>query len=165
MAQNWKNADGLYLEFGTDKVVPKRAGEFKTVDGTHTVELDLDLTVLTTDDLILDDTCQLPAGARVIEVQVITTEAATTGTSATLNIGTIRTDRTTVVDDDGLVEALAATALSELGEYTVLRSPVGGTSVGDQIGTALANTVLLIGSTGTGTFTDGTAKIRVLYVK
>lgn len=165
MPQNWYNADGLYLEFGTDKTTAKRAGEFKTVDGTHTVEFDLDLVGLTTSNTIIDDTVQIPAGVRVLEVQVIATTVATTGTSAALNVGLIRTDRTTAYDADGLVEAAAVTTIDALGETTIYRAPVSGTGVGDLVGTVLANTGLLVASTSTGTFTAGAVKVRVLYVK
>jgi hypothetical protein len=161
----WHNADGLYIQYGTEQSDAKRAGEYKTVDNVHVTEFDLDLTVLTTSNTIIDDTVQLDAGVTVLEVQVICTEVATTASSAVLNVGLIRTDRSTAYDADGLVEAAAVTTIDARGETTIYRAPVSGTAVGDLVGTVLANTGLLVASTSTGTFTDGTVKVRILWAK
>src|SRR6478736_826811 len=107
----YSNSDGLYLKFGTEKGVANTAGEYRTNGALREVEFKLTLANLTTANSIVSDVTELPAGARIQEVEVITTAVAATGTSAALNVGVIRLDRTTVVDADGLVEALAVTAL------------------------------------------------------
>jgi hypothetical protein len=159
----YTNSDGLYLKYGTEKGVSTTAGEYRTVGALREVEFKLTLTSLTTTPAIVSDVTELPAGARIQEVEVITTTVATTGSSAALNVGTIQLNRTTTVDADGLVEALAVTALDAAGETTILRAPVSGTSVGDQIGTSLANTCFITASTSTGTFTAGAATVKVRY--
>lgn len=161
----WHNADGLYIQYGTEKTTPNAAGEYFTLGSLKEVEAYIDLTTLTTSDSIISDTTFIPKGVRIEEVQVVTLDGATTSDSAALNVGLIQTNRSSVIDDDGLVEALAASAMSDDGETTSLRAPVSGTSVGDLIGTTTANVALLIASTSTGTFTAGEVLVRIRYMQ
>ncbi len=166
MVQEWMNDDGLYLRYGADKTIVNPTGEYVTTGPQRMVEVrNLDLTALTTTAVIVGNSTLLPK-MRIEKVEVIARSAAATGTSAALNIGIIRTTRltgTSGYDIDGLVEALAVTAMDAAGETTVLTAPVSGTSVGDVIGTTLANPYYIIASTSTGTFTQGTVDVRIYY--
>lgn len=162
----WMNNDGLYLKYGTERTVPNVAGDYRTVGALREIEIKLNATMmkaLTTANTIVSDVTELPAGVVVEEVEVVATTVATTGSSAALNLGTIRKDRTTVIDADGLLEAAAVTTIDAAGEKTVYRAPVSGTGVGDQIGVATTYPCYIIASTSTGTFTDGAVTIRIKY--
>lgn len=156
---SYLNPDGLYLEYGPDKATPTTAGEYVTVGQLREVEVTITLTGLGTASAILADTTIIPAGARLQEIELITKTAAT-GTGAVLNLGLIRTDRTTAYDADGLVAALALTAFDAVGETTVIR--VGSTGAGALLGTTLANNGLLVADYDTAAYTAGVivAKIR-----
>lgn len=158
----WSNSDGLYIKFGTDEATLTKAGEYNVLGPLHTVELTIDaLTALTTTAVIQSDTAIIPDSARIEEVEVVVETAATSGGAATLDIGLVRTDRTTAYDDDGLVVALALTSIDAAGEKTVLR--VGSTGAGALIGTTLANPGLLVASYNAAAYTAGKVIIRVRY--
>lgn len=161
---SWLN-DGLLKKFGVEKTVVNKAGEYVTTGAIREIEVNIDLTALTTTDAIMSDTTWIPANVRIQDVQVITKTVATTGTSAALNVGLIRNDRTTMVDADGFVEALAVTAMDAAGETTTLSAPVSGTSVGNLIGTTIANTGYITAATSTGTFTAGEAIVKIRYYR
>lgn len=157
----WSNADGLYLQWGTEKTVPNVAGEYKTYGRLREVEVKIDLTAVGVNSTILSDTTFFPKGARIEEVEIFTQTAATSGGAAALNLGLIRTDRTTAYDADGFVAALALTAIDAAGEKTVLR--VGSTGAGAFIGTTLANVGLLVADYDTAAYTAGVLIVRIRY--
>lgn len=156
----YTNADGLYLQWGTEKTVPNVAGEYKTYGRLRDIEIKLDLTTVGTNSTIISDTTFFPKGARIEEVEIFTQTAAT-GATAVLNLGLIRADRTTAYDADGFIAALALTAIDTAGEKTVLR--VGSTGAGAFIGTTLANVGLLVADWDTAAFTAGVLIIRIRY--
>lgn len=156
----YTNADGLYLQWGTEKTVPNVAGEYKTYGRLRDIEIKLDLTTVGTNPTIISDTTFFPKGARIEEVEIFTQTAAT-GATAVLNLGLIRADRTTAYDADGFIAALALTAIDTAGEKTVLR--VGSTGAGAFIGTTLANVGLLVADWDTAAFTAGVLIIRIRY--
>lgn len=158
----WYNSDGLYIKFGTDQATAGKAGEYRTNGAQRVVELSIPaLTALTTTGVIQDDHVVLPAGARIEKVEVVTKTAATSGGAATLDIGLIRTDRSTAYDDDGLVAAAALTTIDAAGETTSLT--VGSTGAGALIGTTLANNGYLVASYNTAAFTAGAVTVRVYF--
>lgn len=157
----WNNPTGPYQKYGTEKTVPNTWGEFKEFGRLCTVEGTLDLTTLATGSTILSDVTYFPKGARIEEVEIVVQTAATSGGAAALNLGLVRTDRTTAYDADGFVAALALTALDAAGEKTVLR--VGSTSAGAFIGTTLANVGLLVADYDTAAYTAGVLKVRIRY--
>lgn len=160
----WYNSDGLYVKFGTEEAQVGKAGMYRTAGPQQMCELTIsDLTALTTTGVIQDYNVVLPKNARIEKVEVITTTAVTSGGSATLDIGLIRTDTSTAYDDDGLVAALALTSFDSAGETAALT--VGSTSAGALIGTTLANNGYLVASYNTAAFTAGAIKVRIYYTR
>lgn len=165
----WVNADGLLVTFGTDRARAKRAGEYsRLADGQHLVSCIIDLATLPTaasgNEQILDDSVTLPAGAFITKVIVTVLEepTETSGTDANLDLGLVRQDRSTELDFNGLLAAADAwhsgTDLGKVTEYTV-----GTTEAGALIGTQLAYTGLLSASADTDDWLDGTIKVDILY--
>lgn len=157
------NADGLYWKSGQTEGVAGNAGEFNVGGNTHYVEYEIDLVSLTSTAAILDDNVSLPVGARIEEVVVIGEVAATSGGSATLNVGLIRTDRSTNLSDTALVSAYAFANYDANGEENVLR--VGSTGAGSAIGTTNANVYYVTAKYGTAAFTAGRVILRVRWYK
>jgi hypothetical protein len=159
----WTNSDGLYIKFGTDEATVGKGGEYRTNTSLREVELEITLSGLTTTGVVQSDTVSIPNGYRIEEVEVFTETAATSGGAATLDIGLIDQDRSTSFDDDGLVAAMALTAIDTAGEKSVLR--VGSTGVGALVGTTLSNTGLIVASYNTAAFTAGKVVVRVRFYK
>lgn len=158
----WLNNDGLYIKTGYEQAAgPTLAGEIKTYGRLREIEVKINLTSLGTGSTILSDVTYFPKGARIEEVEVVTETAATSGGAAVLNLGLIRTDRTTAYDADGFIAALAITTHDAAGEKTVLR--VGSTGAGAFIGTTLANVGLLVADYDTAAYTAGVLKVRIRY--
>ena len=162
MTNTWMNSDGLYLKTGTSEATLSTAGEFELDGPTHVVELTLfDMTTLTTTAAVQDDVTFIPKNARIDRVDVVTETAATSGGSAALNVGLIRRDRTTELDYDGLIAALALTSIDAAGETTSITK--GGTSAGALIGTTLSNSGYLTADYDTAAYTAGKVIVRVYY--
>jgi hypothetical protein len=103
MATN--NADGLLLKYGTAKTVANLGGEYRTYGRLHEVEIKMDLTALTQSEVIQSDVTVIPSGVILQEVEVDVKTAAATGVA--IDVGLTRLDRTTEVDFDGIIAALA----------------------------------------------------------
>lgn len=160
---SYSTPDGLLLKFGTEKAVVQKAGEYRTAGRNHEVEVKLTLTAAATGSAIVTgtDLLLMPAGARIDEVEIVAETAATSGGSATLNLGLIREDRTTTYDADGFVAALALASYDAAGEKTVLR--VGSTGAGAFIGTTLANKGYFVFDWDTAAFTAGVLVVTIRY--
>jgi hypothetical protein len=159
----WTNSDGLYIKYGATEVTATAAGEYD-YDSKHCIEVEIPLTSLSTSaNYYASDTVTIPNGARIEEIEVIAETAATSGGSATLDIGLIDQDRSTAFDDDGLVAALALTSIDADGEKTVIRP--GSTSVGALVGTTLSNTGLIVASANVAVFTAGRVIVRIFWYK
>ncbi len=158
----WYNSDGLYVKYGTETGVATTAGEYRTNGDLRYIEVEIpDLTVLGTGSSILSDVVVVPKGAFIEKVEIAVDVAATSGGSAALNIGLIRTDRSTALDADGFVAALALTSIDAAGD--VVEFIQGGTSHGALIGTALANNGYLVADYDTAVYTAGAIKVRVFF--
>lgn len=163
--QNWTNADGLFLQFGTDKAVAEVAGEFQTKGTANRIaEVLIDLSLLNTSAaVIVSNTTFFPAGQNLyIEfVEAITEVAMSTSSSPTLSVGLVQADRTTVPTNGGtaFINAQAASGLDTAGKK--ITYTVGTTSVGSFVG--VLNTQYNTNTpTGGGTNTTGgyiTAKL------
>ena len=159
---SWLNKDSLYLKYGTDKTVPNIGGEYKTYGALREIEFKLDLTKLTTSAVIIDDTVFFPKGARLEEVELVALTAADSSSdTAALNIGLVKTDRSTAIDADGIVKALAQTAVDTTGEKAVLRKGTSG--VGDLVGTPTTSVGYFTADYDTEAFTQGVVLVRVRY--
>jgi hypothetical protein len=163
MAQTWLNNDSLYIKFGKARATAGIAGDYATpASGGQTVlEIDLDLTTLGSASAIIEDNVQVSKYAWIDKVEVETLVAAT-GSSAALNLGLIRTDRSTTYDEDGILQAIAVTDMDAVGE-TKTYSIAGAAAAGALVGTQLANNGLLCADYDTHTFDTGKVKIRIFY--
>lgn len=167
----WLNGDGLYIKYGTEESQVNgvanvgNAGELLVAgggDGRHCVEVVLNpLASLTTTGQIVSDTVTIPSGARLENIIVIAETAATSSGSGTLDLGLIDQDRASAYDDDGLIAAMALTAIDAAGETTTVVP--GGTAAGALLGTTLTNTGLIVASYNTGAYQTGKLRIRIHY--
>lgn len=162
----WINSDGLKTLFGTDKANKLRGGEPSLMIGSRSaLEVEIDLTTLATvasgnQKIVLDD-ATIPNGAFIEEITIVATKAATSGGSATFSFGLVDQDRSTEVDFDGFVAALAKTAYDALGEKTTIN--VGSTGAGALVGTKITNSGVLVAAAATADFTAGKLLVRVIY--
>lgn len=162
----WSNSDGLMVLFGTDRARASRGGEFSTlIEGKHCVEATIALaslpTVASGNVQIISDNVNIPNGAIVEQVDLFVSKVMVNSGSGTLDIGLVDQDRSTEIDFDGLVSAIAKTALDGLGEYTKI--VLGSTSVGALVGTKITNTGLLVAKASTSDFTAGVVRVRVWF--
>jgi len=163
----WQNSDGLGVKFGRDEAASQDttknpSGEVKAFGGVRIAEFTLDLTDLTTSgQTILWDTATFPKNARIEEVEVEVVTGATSGGSATLDIGLVRYDRTTEIDFDGLVAAAAKATIDTAGKRLNLIN--GSTAAGALIGTTTANPGFAVAKAGTAVFTAGVLRVRVKW--
>lgn len=159
----WLNSDGLYVKFGTAEATAGAAGETNIAGDRREIVVTIDdLTVLTTTagGTILDDHVWVPKNARIEEVEVEVKTAAT-GATADLNVGLIRSDRSTELDFNGLVAAADVATLDAAGKR--LNLITGSTAAGALIGTTLAYNGLFCADWDTAAFTAGAVRIRVKY--
>lgn len=158
----WLNRDGLYIKYDRNAAEHGKAGEFRNDGPYHVMEVVIDdLTELGTSPIILDDNATLPKNARIEKVELITETAVTSDGSAVLNVGLIRTDRSTELDYDGLIAAEAIADFNSAGETVTYTAGVSGG--GALIGTTLANPGLLTADYDTAAFTAGKVVVRIYY--
>lgn len=160
---SWFDGDGLLRKFGTEKATANKAGEYRTVGDRRTVEVKIDLTTLTTSNVIQSDQLFFPTTARIESVTITTTTAAATSSSALLNVGLIRMDRSTEVDFDGI---LAAATTANMTAGNEVRQVKGGATAGALVGSgaqATANPAYICAATTTGTYTAGLINVRIDY--
>ena len=160
----WTNSDGLYIKFGTEEATVGTAGEHSVMIGPeHISEVVITLTGLGTSAAILDQHTLLPAGARITKVKIINEVLATSGGSATLNLGLQRQDRSTELDYDGLLAAAPLAdynAAGETKEYVI-----GVTGVGALVGTTLSYAGYLTADYDTAAFTAGKVRAQIFWYK
>ncbi len=157
----WMNSDGLYLKFGTTKATATTAGDYLSLGEDRTIELDIDISTLTTTAAIQADTTFVPAGVFIDSVEVIATTGAATITS--LSVGAIKQDRSTNIADNAFVDALVLASINGAGETTKLTGPAASGGAGTKVGTTFGSdagyiTAKIAGSTGTGV-----VKVRIKY--
>lgn len=157
----WYNSDGLYVKFGTEEGASATIGENRTLGAQREVEIILDLTTLTTSDVILDYTQFIPSNA-FIEAVEVETLVSSTGNLSTLSVGLYKSDTTTAISSTGLVNALALATIGNAGARTTL--VLGSTGAGATIGSTPGFPALISAKyAGTGAFTAGRVAIRVRY--
>lgn len=160
----WINSDGLRVRFGTDEALTTRGGEVQPNGELIQVPFKILLTQAATGTALIPRTTGIifPSGARIQEVEIRNDTAATSGGSATLNIGLVRQDTTTTYDADGFIAALALTAYDTVGETVVVQ--VGSTGAGAFLGTTLANSGVLVFDWDTAAFTAGELTVTIRYL-
>lgn len=159
----WYNSDGLYVKFGPEEATAGTIGEFRTLGSTRETVITLDLTTLTSSDVILDYSTFLPKDAFIEAVELETLVSATSGGSATLSVGLYKSDTTTAISATGLVSALAVATLGNAGTSTTLT--LGSTGAGAKIGSTPGFPALISAKYGTAAFTAGKLSIRVRWSK
>jgi hypothetical protein len=147
----WTNSDGLQVRF--DREQGDRAGRFGVTTGAGKerelvalVNLRGAARVIMSGDNVTSTSFSgldtpLPAGVKIEDVDIITTEATAGGTG--IVVGTYL-ENGTVVDADGIATAIAGTAGAQVG--TVTTAP------------------WYIGITTTGVYTAGKVKIIIRYL-
>lgn len=165
----WMNDDGLYIKYGRSEGTSTHpagiyAGSFAN---EQVAEVTIDLTVLTQTETILNDAVWIPNNAWVTKVEVITVEAAATGTA--IDVGLIDQDRSTEVDYDGFLAAFATATMNAVGEVVEFRevgsTPASITTQGALVGQEVTNTGYLSASiTDATAFTAGKVKVRIYFI-
>jgi hypothetical protein len=174
----WQNADGLYVEFGSDK---KRRGKYVnkatdlvTFGARKQVELDIDLAQLGANgtnyaaDLNNDGTrdgftggdVYIPQNSSVIDVIYVASEAAAGGTS--FKVGTAQANGT-VIDDDSLLTPTdgALANINAAGKRTFGTGVHTATAAGTP-GVGAVDAYVLV--TAAGTFTAGKGRLIITYI-
>lgn len=158
----WLNNDGLYIKYGTDKAEAGKAGQPLNFGGRHTIELDLDLSEVSSNPTIVSDVVFFPKGAILEEVEVINSVASTGSTgNATLNIGLIKTDRTTALEIDGILKAADIDDFDAAGEKKVYT--VGVSGIGDVVGVATSEPAYITADWDTADPVSGRVQVRIKY--
>ena len=157
MSTSWTNSDGLVVKFGPDRHLDSRPGVIRTNDPVETMEIPF-----TYDNLpgaVSGDygIVNIPAGAYLVEAYIEVGTAFAGGTS--LAIGTQQNDGTEI-DADGIFTDVEL-ALANLTVGAVIPA-AGGADVGTVIDAAHDAYVVVA---ATGTFTAGTAKLVIKYIK
>jgi hypothetical protein len=160
---SYLNSDSLFVKIGTTKAVPNLAGEFKTYGELREVELVIDLTTLTSSQVIQSDQEFIPSGVRIEEVEIVAETAATSGGAPTLDIGLIQTDRTTVTSNTAFAAAVALATMTPAGAKQVLR--IGSTGVGALVGSTTAQVNHICARANAATYTAGRIVVRIRYMK
>ena len=167
MVQAWLDNTGLYQKYGVDQTTPMAGGEYRSNGETREIEFKITLADLGSSAAIIEGTDNLvmPAGFTVETVEVIAdTAAVASGGSATLDIGLIRYDRSTEIDYNGLVAAMAKTAIDTTGEKNILNK--GSTGAGALVGTTVgSNPGYFTANYGTAAFDSGVVTVRVKFRK
>lgn len=162
----WDNADGLRVPFPGSAGTVIRGGE-RDFDGRHETFVVIDLTKLPTqasgNQQIVLENVYFPVGAFIENVEVVVLKE-TTGASANLDLGFVKSDKTTELDFNGLLAAADAfnggTDIGGVFKYAITDGTLT-TEGGALIGTKLAYNGLLTANAETADFTAGIVEVRV----
>lgn len=163
----WLDNAGLYQKFGTEQTVTAAGGEYKTYGELREIEFKITLSAVPTGTGTIipgTDNIFMPAGVMVEEVQTIADTAAT-GATATLNLGLIRTDRTTEIDFNGLLAAAPLANMDVTGERFTYTAGVAGAGALVGAATVGSNPGYFCADWDTAAFTAGVITVRIKYRK
>jgi hypothetical protein len=155
---------GLYRKYGTEKTAANKVGEYRTDGANRIIEIKgLDLTTLVAGDAIISDTLFFPKNWILERAEIWTKTAATTASSATLNVGVIDLDRTSNLDEDAILDNVAIADMNADGEYNQKVGPAADTGLGvvADKDTVLTAPKYITAGTSTGTYTAGVIDIRL----
>ena len=159
----WLNDDGLYRKFGTDSAGGGGAGEYRLDGHEHCIQIHVVCDELTETETILDDNTWIPKGALITHVVLDGTEAAATGVA--VDIGLIKTDRTTEYNYDGLLQAMTTAKIVVGAHLDLALADVGAASSGATVGTVMTENAYISGSRTTSTaFTAGEFDLSIYYI-
>lgn len=156
---------GTYVKIGTETAVPLTGGEYRTYGELREIELTLTLSQATAigSPFIINDQVFMPKGVIIQEVEWYCTTVGA-GSSSTLDLGFVATDRTTEIDFNGLLAAVAVATLTAGTKTVVVK---GGTGAGAMLGSATPTTTVgyFCMNYNTAVFTGGVLKVRVRYFR
>ena len=157
---SWKNADGLTIYYGKDEGKVGNGGEYESDGLWREVEVVLNLASLTSTSAVVSKV-QIPDSFQIGRVEVIADTAATSGGSATLNVGFAELVTGTAVATTGAVAALPLANINVDGERKQLDPGVtyAGTLVGGVISTT--KTTVITAFYDTAAFTAGKVRVRL----
>ncbi len=162
----WTNSDGLVIPLGITEATLGKGGAFADPHaGSQVIEFvlnfgDFPLTTPT----VVDQNVYLPSGVILESIELIAETAVTSGGAATLDFGCVRFDRTTELDYNGIVAALAITALNAAGKRVVIQN--GSTGAGALFnGTATSFPGVFTANALTAALTAGKVRIKLFFYK
>lgn len=170
----WVNSDGLRVKFPADEKVLGTGGTFSAGIGhQHLTEFDIDYATVAlgtgaTTVYILDYDVVIPNGALIdrIEFQVGTAWDSASNDVA-LNFGLVkRSDFTTIVDADGLVDTMAKTAIDTAGALVRVDNESNATYAGallDDGASTVAYDSVVCTFWENHVPTQGTGKLRIFW--
>lgn len=166
---DYVNADGLIQRYGTQEQGPSKSGEYMNYGSSRVVEFNIpDVTLLGAGSSlgsIVDDVTTIPNGAFIRKIEIIV-RTACTGSNATLSVGTVKRDMSTVASSTGLIAALAVTSLATLGDnISIVASTTGAGALvkGVTTGTDAGGYYVQAFADASNPFSAGALTIRVLY--
>lgn len=167
----WVNSDTLRVKFGRAEATLGTAGEFSEGVGNHhlsTFFVDYTQVAQGTTDTnvyILDYENVLPSTAVIDKVEFITGTAWAGAGDVLLNFGIVRrSDFTTIVDADGIVNSLADDQIDTAGQVTVIdgsTATYAGALMGVQAGIGHDGVVCTYFETSAPT--AGTGRLRIYW--
>lgn len=155
---SWMDTDGLYRQYGTTKAVAATAGDYLSYGQTRSIEVDIDLTTLTTSPVIQDNVTYFPAACFIESVEVETTVTAASGTS--FSLGLVNLDRSTIESNTKFLSAAPLADHTTAGQQKTYT--VGVTGVGGGVGSTATNPGYIT-ALAAGTYTTGKVKVRIRY--
>lgn len=161
MVQAWLDNAGLYQKYGVDQTTSGTGGEYRNNGKERQIEFSLNLVTLTEAETIVDDNIFFPSGVKITQVEILVETAAATGVA--IDVGLVRTDRTTEIDFNGILAAFVTATMTVGNKVTLVK---GGTQAGALVGSGVATTNVgqITASRTTATaFTTGLVKITVFY--
>lgn len=161
ITQSWMDNAGLFQVYGVDQATTENGGEYTTSGKEREIEIKIDLTTLNQTEAVQYENIFMPVGVKITEIEIFVETAAATGVA--IDLGFIRTDRTTEIDYDGLLAAFV-TATMTVGNKVVLRK--GGTQAGAMVGSGVATTnvgMITCSATTSTAFTAGVIKVTIRY--
>lgn len=157
---SYYNADGLLLKYGTAKATATTAGDYKTNGANRQIEVRIDLSTMTNSPVIQNDVTFMEK-MRIESVDIEVQTAAVSSGSGTLDVGFIKTDRSTELDYNGLIAAELTSALDTAGKKITY---INGTSkAGALIGTTLTDIGYITANRNTADFQSGIVYVRINY--
>ena len=172
--RGWINGDGLRVKFPQDAIVVGKAGTYRTHTSTLVTEIDVGYAQMAlgtdgTHAVVLDYDTVLPVGASIEKCEFYVTTAWDSASSdVALNFGLIkRTDFTTIIDTDGLMDTVAKTVIDLAGNLVVTQAagsyPDITTYAGALLGTALSFDSVVVGYWENHAPTAGAGKLKIYW--
>lgn len=160
----WTNSDGLNIMYGTEQGITQMVGSPIQSGAYKILVIDIDAVALNA-HTVADDYFEtvpatfIPSGASITSATLTVTEAFDSGSTATLDLGFLKSDGTEL-DYDGIDATIAETALDTIGKVV----NCDGALIADSTG-AILLTEDAYPSYGvnTATFTTGKGKLVIQY--